>query len=384
MTCEAIKMKKILVAPHSTPFGGAGIYTQRMIDYLSTLSDVTVGGRYAKVYKTVTKTSLSHEMPNTAYLPLYKGTKWKSLTFNLALLPWRALLFTLWVRQNRIALSQFHIIIFTSSVDLIHVAILHLMGINTQKVCVIQENLILTGLIGQISKRLLRFPNKNISITKNWSEIAKQAGVSSDLAPNPFDSPVASSQISEQTIDILYVGGSQKIKGFKRFIEIIESLAARRTVQVQILGSIDEKSKIIIAALNQKFAETGSGIKCVGFTTTMNDYYISSKILVMPISDPHFCRPAIEAGFCNRPFIVSDFDGMEDFAQYDYNCLAADYRNCQDWVNKIELLLTNELLRKRLGNNNYNFARRNYTDDAFRNTFCDLIATKTEVEFSYG
>ena len=366
--------QKVLIVPHSDPQGGAGLYTQRMIDVINEFAWVDIEGRFAELYRDPPSSSFEQSYPNTAIIPLYSGVRLTSLLYHIALLPARLFKLIKWLRLNGSNFKAYDIVIFTSSIDILQIIALKMFGITSRMVCIIQENIQFRGIKRFIMKLLFQSSDVLVVISRDSARSLASVGLSVAIAPNPFKIHSADQGLtSERSIDLLYVGGDQKIKGFDFFIKLIERLVRQRVVNIQILGKISTKSQKRLEEVQSIFALNGSKIEAIGFVENTQIYYQSSKLLILPITHPHFCRPAIEAGLNYCPFIVTDLDGLDDFADFGYNCISARKGDLDEWLKSINFLLDSTRKRSELSRNNSHFAKTNFSNDLFENVYKDIL-----------
>ena len=62
-----------------------------------------------------------------------------------------------------------------------------------------------------------------------------------------------------------------------------------------------------------------------------------------------------------KPFIVSRLEFAEAFLEEDKDCLMADAEDINEWVFKIEKLIKDKILSKKLSNNSFRKYNQNYT-----------------------
>jgi len=126
----------------------------------------------------------------------------------------------------------------------------------------------------------------------------------------------------------VYVGGSQRIKGFEVLMRCLEFL--NDNVRILFIGGtyeLDENPKSIkyrlrsvfskylrkeLPQLQEIYRSTDKLIK-IGTVDNVFNYYGSSLALLAPFAKPHACLPILEAMSIGLPCIISDVEGMDEF-----------------------------------------------------------------------
>lgn len=350
----------ILVIPHYKSHGGAGKYIKAMLSKFRE-SDIMhrVVGFNAKYYVKSPHRSgcdflldaIACVMSLVSY-PAYGGVSKYAKIYHFSLLPLKLtlLFFLLSTRSlcvffgNRRSKST---IILTSSIQ-IPVLLFSRIFKQYNFIVIVQENIDLIGVEGRLIKHLLRYSSLTISITNSWHNHANEVGVPRLLlVPNSYIIP---NDITDcgQLYDCIYVGGGQSIKGFSYLCEEIPLIV--EDCRICFLGEYTLEQKRMLERLDRQYSNVKLDV--VGSTGNISSYLHQSKLLLLPITHSHFCRPAVEAGLCNRTFLVSDLPNLEDFAIDGYNCIKFNLGK-GELARKIAHLLSSQEDVERLSANNH-------------------------------
>lgn len=372
---------RVLILPHVAVQGGAGLYIERVIVELAAIAELTIDGDHANEYIGGRHSSVLAGVARPL-LPAYQGASSRAFLYHLLLAPVRALIWSFRLWRSRESMQGFGIILGTSSIDLLSLSIVRLFNAKIRVHCLIQENLILKGLRGYLNRWLLRRMDAIVSISATWSARASDFGIETIIAPNQFDASLSQKGIGAPTAsepgqpikyDLLFVGGGARNKGFPFLLQFILALGARRSITVALLGNLDAQQKELIDQANRALSSSNSRIIAFGFVPDVTSFLAVSRVLLLPITAPHFCRPAIEAGLAGRTFIVSEFETLNDFAIADLNCLMRPSGDLAAWMEACERLLDDRSLRGRLAEANLRSATRFASPGTFTDAFRRLI-----------
>lgn len=369
---------KLLLLPHVPIRGGAGIYNAAAIAALGQLADVTLLGPDAESYRSRGGMGGGGfpAMPARPILPAYAGASWRAWLYYAALAPRRAWTLSRWARRHRGQFEQFDGIVATSSIDLLTLRAITRAVPRLRSVCLIQENAFLQGARGGIQLRLLREVGRLIAITPSWAERAARAGLAAMVVMNPFSASAAADAKDDpqNATDLLFMGGGSKLKGTELFLDLIERLSARRAIRAALLGDLAGAWQTRASEAQARLAARGSSLVIAGFVADPQSYLRQTRLLLLPIAQPHFCRPAVEAGLCGRTFVISRLPELHDFAEDNRNCRMATSGDVADWQRVCEALIDDEGMRHRLAAENERLCRSRFSAEAFTQGFQRLVA----------
>ena len=362
---------KLIFVPHVGLEGGAGIYIKGMAAELGNKFTIEYMGQYARDFGAGTSDSFPSYLRKMVF-PNYVGVKCTTKLIYLLFSITSLLLLYPFTKSNSSLRSIF---VLTSGIQVFQFLYLRKKYPNSVYILLVQENIQLNNnFYGAVTKKILNRINLVVSITNTWKEYAEEHGVSTLVWKNRFVHKTNSDNCLE-CFDILYVGGDQRIKGFETLIEFYRVYSKDTKLTICILGEVSEKKLNIIDSLNEK-SSNGSRIVSCGFVENVDSYIQASKILLLPLIEPHFCRPAIEAGLHGKSFIVRRLDSISDFAIDELNCLM--FSEMDDLLVKVKELLTNKELRRKLECENYSFAQKFTVDSGDDLLIIDFIAKHIE------
>lgn len=166
-----------------------------------------------------------------------------------------------------------------------------------------------------------------------------------------------------KNIDILFVGRLIRIKGVQHLIEAVNLIHEnfRQNLNV-VIGGKGPYLKVLKELVKQH--ELGKVIHFKGYLPEekLNLYYNRSKIVVLPsYAKEGVLTTLLEAAATGRAIITANCCGMIEFIEDKKNGLLFEPRNPIDLQEKIQLLLTNNSLRTKLGNNARKKILKNWT-----------------------
>jgi glycosyltransferase involved in cell wall biosynthesis len=106
-------------------------------------------------------------------------------------------------------------------------------------------------------------------------------------------------------------------------------------------------------------------------------YYTIADLVVFPATAPHFARPVIEAAIMKKPVVVANWKVLLEEVKPNITGLVAKPNSVKSLYTNIELLLTNDILKKKLGNNAYNYAIEIFTPERQVHKIVALYEKKT-------
>ncbi|WP_287172771.1 glycosyltransferase [Mesorhizobium sp.] len=345
-----------LIMPHVGRGGGAGIYINDVIQEVSCCANLHVAGDYRLEYASSGPMSFGHLNNIKLYIPNYRGVS------RLAKLYWLVTSFlhacALMLSRRKIIsdLNLVDFVIVTSSIQAFVPAFLHIIGYRGRTICIVQENLDLSGALGSCIQWALKRASVVIAISASWQQEAIGFNLDTVLLENRFSCPTQDP--AKEEFDIAYVGGESPLKGFPEMLRACAQIAEHRKLRIAMLGRYSQKSSRAVQDLQEEFRSSGLEIVEVGLTSDVYLYLKSSKVLVLPIREGHFLRPAIEAGLCCRTFVVAKHTGIEDFAFDNVNCLMYEPGDLEGMVRCIEKVIDDSHERTRLAEANYTLSVR--------------------------
>ena len=151
---------------------------------------------------------------------------------------------------------------------------------------------------------------------------------------------------------ILYVGRVEPLKGIDVLLEAAALLDRSDDIRVLIVGGSPGND----AELGRlKALTTELGIESmVTFTGAIKqnklpDYYSAADVFVLPSHSESFGLAALEAMACGAPVVVSRVGGLKTFIDNGETGYLVPWRCPEPFVQRLEMLLANPLLREAIG-----------------------------------
>ncbi len=145
----------------------------------------------------------------------------------------------------------------------------------------------------------------------------------------------------DKEYDIISLGRLSPEKELYNLLEIVSILRqSRPNIKVGIAGKGPE-----LDLLERKIIENNlaSNVKLLGFVDDIVDFYNSGKVLVLTSRTEGLPRTVIEAMACGIPCVASNEGDMEDVIDDGVSgYLIQDYRNLNEFANRINILLNNK------------------------------------------
>lgn len=362
-------MANILVIPHVGVLGGAGLYINQVLSELSKSHNVYVGGMHSSSFD-FEEYELDSSI-NRIVFPYYRGVSGKAYWFHF-------LKSLSYIAKNKYLLNRsynknkFEIVLLTSGIQVLLLPIINRFFKDAKVVVLIQENFRLDGyILGKIVERNLLKAGLIVSITNDWKDYSTSCGIETFLFRNMYDFSRDNIRVPvEKDFDFVYLGGEQKIKGFSDIISFCREMSKIKSFRIAILGEVSiESKKILLGFMNNSIFNVD--IRFFGFMKNVTNIIRSSKLLLLPITSPHFCRPAIEAGFEKVPFLIRRHSDINDFAIENYNCEM--YDGLEEMINKSILFLEDNSYTTEMGLNNYKVSSNFIYDESIANDFIEAV-----------
>ena len=151
---------------------------------------------------------------------------------------------------------------------------------------------------------------------------------------------------------LLSAGRIERPKGLDVLIEALGEMTVRDGVQLLIIGG-DERSVAEVARLRQIAVDAGVSdlVRFVGSVTheQIGAYYNAADVVVMPSRYESFGLVAAEAMASGVPVVASRVGGLASTVSDGNTGYLIPWRGPGPFAEKLDLLLENEPLRRRLG-----------------------------------
>lgn len=201
-------------------------------------------------------------------------------------------------------------------------------------------------------------------ITSEKVKRIKSVGVDSEF----FDSSKFSSlNLSDKKV-VLMMGRALWHKGIREFYEAAEILKDRKDAQFVFVGDTYEGNK---TSASREFLKN-ENVLWLGWRDDVAALYKSSYIFALPSYKEGFPRTILEAMSMSRACVGSDCSGNIEAIEDGKNGLICKVGDVKDLAKKIEILLDDEELCKKMGENGRKMVLENYDQK---------IITKKYIEF---
>jgi len=197
-------------------------------------------------------------------------------------------------------------------------------------------------------------PAEKIAVIKNW--VLNR--------PSPADQP--------PQYDVVYVGRIEPVKNLTFLIEVVRELCAvNRDLRVCIVGGGSQLESI--RSLCREYG-IESNIHFTGFQKDVGRYLCLSKVFCITSHHEGLPLTVLEAMSCGLPVVATAYAGAQELVKEDetgYVC--GDKPQC---VARVQQLLDNKELRKRLGDQARAFVRKNHGEENIQRYISFLLDSK--------
>ena len=201
-----------------------------------------------------------------------------------------------------------------------------------------------------------------VTVSKYWENYFKEKGYKNvQLIYNAFnlnDFDFSSEEIEEfkkrhnlTEKPIIYLGNCQKAKG------VVESCQALKDLDATLVTSGEQMIKIPARNLEIEYNDYLKLLKASSIVVTMSKF------------KEGWCRTAHEAMLLKTPIIGSGKGGMRELLKGGKQIICEDFNSLRA---KVEYLLNHPEVRKKMGEDGYNFAK-NFTVERFKEDWLKLI-----------
>lgn len=198
---------------------------------------------------------------------------------------------------------------------------------------------------------------------------------------------------------ILYMGGSSLMKGPDIILKAVNSL--NDDYHLIIAGNFGKKSisvKSILKhfvtpltayrqiLLRKEYLKSirRKNVSFVGNVNSVSGLINSADIIVFPSVNVHQPRPCIEAGYYEKPVIISDYPETREYFQDGYNALTFKPKSYKDLARKLVYAKNNPDEMKKIGKNNriMSFEKHNFSEiqNTLHKFINDVVSHKSEVK----
>ncbi|EDO9795039.1 N,N'-diacetylbacillosaminyl-diphospho-undecaprenol alpha-1,3-N-acetylgalactosaminyltransferase [Campylobacter fetus] len=175
---------------------------------------------------------------------------------------------------------------------------------------------------------------------------------------NEFDPSIVSAQEFGQKKVVLMVGRALFDKGIREFYEAADLLSSRDDCKFVFVGDTYEGNASSASSL---FLQN-QNVTWIKWSDRIREILKGSYIYVLPSYKEGFPRTVLEAMSMEKACVVSGCDGCLEAVKDGVNGLICKVKDSKDLASKIETLLDNEHLVKKMGKNGRNLVLENYDE----------------------
>ncbi|CZE47014.1 N,N'-diacetylbacillosaminyl-diphospho-undecaprenol alpha-1,3-N-acetylgalactosaminyltransferase [Campylobacter geochelonis] len=195
--------------------------------------------------------------------------------------------------------------------------------------------------------------SKNL-IDKNKVFRIKSVGVNSAKFDNKL---YKSLNLSDKKV-VLMMGRAMWHKGVREFYEAAKLLKHRKDCVFVFVGEGYEGNK---SSANEAFLKD-ENVMWLGWRRDICELYKSAYMFVLPSYKEGFPITVLEAMSMSLPVVVSDCDGCVEAVKDGANGLICKMKDSADLASKIESLLDDENMAKKMGENGRNMVLEKYDE----------------------
>jgi glycosyltransferase involved in cell wall biosynthesis len=187
--------------------------------------------------------------------------------------------------------------------------------------------------------------------------------------------PITTPEFIKET-NILYVGGSSRIKGILILIKAIPYLNKEIKIifaghypNTRILSLIKKTAfKILYPSeyeirVQLEHLKSYKNVIFTGVYDNIAPLMAKTTVLISPFTAPHFSRPVVEAFASGRPVITSNVVGMDELVEDGVDGLIFKNNDAHDLAKKINKLVENREIVIKMGENGRQKATKFYSPE---------------------
>lgn len=212
-------------------------------------------------------------------------------------------------------------------------------------------------------------PWKHLAKTRVVYNTADEAVFDFAIKPDSFEKK---HNLKKDDPKVLYVGGMSEEKGTLVILQVFEKLLKKVPNAKLLLAGYCEKIaqtsylKTFFPAHKfckkvwQLIEKLGDSVVLLGAIQNVPEAMAASRVLVFPATVGHFARPIVEAGLMKTPVIASALPPLDELVVHGKTGFLLDYKDHEQWVEKLELLLTDKDVNKNMGEEAFTFCTASF------------------------
>lgn len=155
--------------------------------------------------------------------------------------------------------------------------------------------------------------------------------------------------LKKEDVVFVYLARIDKSNGALQMVKAINNLCKNKDFHFVMIGANEIKSEYEKKV--EKECKNNPNIHLLNFRRDIPEVLASSDVNISPFVEPHFSRSVIEAAAMQVPSIISNVSGLTELVIDGKTGYVFDIRNQSDFIEKINLLGGNPILRRELGVN---------------------------------
>ena len=148
---------------------------------------------------------------------------------------------------------------------------------------------------------------------------------------------------------VISVGELNDNKNNQLIIEAMSKID-NKELHYFICGTGPNKKKLVKQVQERGISDR---VHFLGYRTDIADLLCAADIFVMPSLREGLSRSLLEAMACRLPCVVSNIRGNNDLIKNDVGGYLCKSKSVQEFANGLSKLTNNQILRKKMGINNY-------------------------------
>lgn len=195
------------------------------------------------------------------------------------------------------------------------------------------------ALTGDMKKAMQKFSNKRIEVVPNGIDTKK-------FNFDKYESREKLGLDHDKKI-VLFVGRLEPVKGLKYLIEAISILKDTKNLELIVVGNGNEKHKLERLAEDLKLNENVTFAGKIS-NKKIPEYMAAADMFVLPSLSEGFPVVLLEAMAAGLPIVTTKVKGLPEIIEDNVNGLLVLPKNPEELADKINLLLNDENLTKKI------------------------------------
>ena len=152
-----------------------------------------------------------------------------------------------------------------------------------------------------------------------------------------------------------------KDKGVFEYIQSAKILKNKGIdVEFELYGDIDIHNPVTLTNKDVEKIKKEGFVTVHGFSSDIADIFSKANIVVLPSYREGLPKVLVEAAACGRAVVTTDVPGCRDAIEVNKTGLLCEVKNAQDLAEKIERLIIDENLRKKMGKAGRKLAQKEF------------------------